>query len=341
MFFFLSVTGLLSLGSALVDGLVDGQISAESVDPATAVKLQYICQNGQAIGALYVGLIAWTLSLSKSTSLILTGVAWAAVAPFVLMSRRASSDRQRHCAVDERKHHEHESAKSDSGKPRVDRGVLSWLVHLVNTTAGLVTILSFAVCLSPSLDVFLFRQHVLKLTPSQQALVSVAGTFGWFFGTVVYKFYIAKGRSPEKALMLCLTVWPIMSLVTIAFAAFARTGAWALWFAMLEKVACEFGKAMTFMPTTVLQQLHTPQGYEGTAFTLMQSGGTFGMVLSRNLEWVLMGFYGVEPKLGSQGFDSLASVALATSAWRFGTAIIVALSVVPLLNRGSSWNRSE
>lgn len=37
-----------------------------------------------------------------------------------------------------------------------------------------------------------------------------------------------------------------------------------------------FGKALTFLPVTVLQQLNSPPGCEAAAFTLMQSGGTMG-----------------------------------------------------------------
>ena len=45
----LLATALVSLGSAVVDGLTDGMISAESTE-ATAAKLQSLCQTGHSIG---------------------------------------------------------------------------------------------------------------------------------------------------------------------------------------------------------------------------------------------------------------------------------------------------
>ena len=45
----LLATALVSLGSAVVDGLTDGMISAESTE-ATAAKLQSLCQTGRSIG---------------------------------------------------------------------------------------------------------------------------------------------------------------------------------------------------------------------------------------------------------------------------------------------------
>jgi hypothetical protein len=45
----LFATALVSLGSAVVDGLTDGLISAESTE-ASAVELQSLCQTGHSIG---------------------------------------------------------------------------------------------------------------------------------------------------------------------------------------------------------------------------------------------------------------------------------------------------
>ena len=49
----LLATGLVSLGSALVDGLTDGRIAAES-DEQSGVRLQALCQAGHGLGALAV-----------------------------------------------------------------------------------------------------------------------------------------------------------------------------------------------------------------------------------------------------------------------------------------------
>ena len=71
--------------------------------------------------------------------------------------------------------------------------------------------------------------------------------------------------------------------------------------ALVENALNEFGKALTFLPAawpsvcgrhepqvTVLQQLHAPEGAEGTVFSLLQAAGTLGSLLGRNLEWQLL-----------------------------------------------------
>merc|ERR1711861_36788 len=83
------------------------------------------------------------------------------------------------------------------------------------------------------------------------------------------------------------------------------------------------------MPSTVLMQLHAPAGCESTAFTLMQWSGTIGQVLSRNLEYALMAWYGVVPKHGSAGFGGFAHVAAITAAWRICTALLLYVVVIP------------
>lgn len=51
-------TALLSVASALVDGLTDGRIAVESAESAesadAAAQLQRLCQTGHSLGALLV-----------------------------------------------------------------------------------------------------------------------------------------------------------------------------------------------------------------------------------------------------------------------------------------------
>lgn len=318
---FLVCTGFVSLGSAMVDGLVDGRMAAEGgSDPEKASRLQYICQIGQTIGSLYVGLIAWTLGLSRVSSVCLTAAGWAAAGACIQFGPPAHN-----------RHQEQDEALSAVGLSTL---VGTWhdLASLASRTILLVAFVTFVVCLSPSLDTFLFRQHVVGILDSQQPLMSVAGTFGWFLGTTFYKMYISKGRSPEDALRMSLLIWPFSSLVTVLFVlSSSGPSAFVLCFAFVERASCEFGKALTFFPTKVLHQLHASRGCEGTACTLMEAGGTIGMVLARNLEWIFMGWYGVDPKSGARGFDTFWCVCLAALAWRVGTALATAFLLAPVL----------
>ena len=315
---FLLCTGLVSLCSAAVDGLVDGRISAESTDSEKAARLQYLCQTGQTLGALYVGGATWAFALSKRTSLLLTAGLWVAVAPVTIWA--AGLDRGTSAAA--------AAAKAPFS---MRQGVVGTAGALANRAVLLVAVLGFVVCLSPALDTFLFRKYVLGLADAQQPLVSVAGTCGWFLGTSAYKWGIAKGRTPEDALRVCLCAWPLSSMATAAFAALALPGPYVLWLAMLEEACREFGKAMTFMPTTVLQQLHSPKGCEGTAFTVMQSAGIAGMVLSRNLEWAMMDWVAVDPQLHAAGFRHFPLACVAALLWRLCTAVAVVVILVPVL----------
>eukprot|EP00927_Polykrikos_kofoidii_P032593 TRINITY_DN27715_c0_g1_i1.p2 TRINITY_DN27715_c0_g1~~TRINITY_DN27715_c0_g1_i1.p2 ORF type:complete len:103 (-),score=21.78 TRINITY_DN27715_c0_g1_i1:117-425(-) len=86
-------------------------------------------------------------------------------------------------------------------------------------------------------------------------------------------------------------------------------------------------KAVTFMVCTVLMQLHATRGREGTAFAVMQWSGTVGQVLSRNVEFALMGWVGTSVTLG---FDTFWQAAAASAFWRIITAVVL-LAVLPLV----------
>lgn len=273
----LFATALVSLGSAVVDGLTDGLISAESTE-ASAVELQSLCQTGHSIGALLVGIAAWVFTLPDWLALTCTALAWAVIAPFALNAHIVT-----------------EKAK----KPALS---LSTLV--LQGDAALVSILGFAVCLAPPADVFLYRKHVLGLQGFQQPIISIAGTVGWFLCTVIYRKQISAERRATDTLRLCLKLWPVPLVAKILI--LRPPEMLVLPAALLENAANEFGKALTFLPVTVLQQLHAPAGCEGSAFTLMQAGGTLGMVVGRNLEWQLLHWCGVDMQLGADGFTNFS-----------------------------------
>ncbi|CAJ1377625.1 unnamed protein product, partial [Effrenium voratum] len=233
----LMATAMVSLGSAVVDGLTDGLIAAESTE-TSAAKLQSLCQSGHSIGALFVGIAAWIFAMPSYVALGLTAVAWGAVAPFALQAGPAPS-----------------------------RGTFEMRPEVL-----LLALLGFLVCLVPPADSFLYRQHVLGIASFQQPVVSIAGTVGWFACTAMFR-NLSENRSPEGALRLCLKLWPLPLLAKLLLLA---PKPWAMAAALLENAASEFGKALTFLPVTVLQQLNSPPGCEAAAFTLMQSGGTMG-----------------------------------------------------------------
>lgn len=311
---FLLCTGLVSLGSAVVDGLVDGRVAEESRDGESAAASRYLCECGTFVGSIFVGVCAWLLSLGHAPMLILTAVAWAAVAPCVLLLDRTASS---------------STKAGSSGKAVEATGEplrLSSLLSLLNGAVGWVSLLAFVSCLSPTLDFFLFRQQAMGLSASQQSLVSMAGALGWWLGTSSYRHRIAVGRPVHVALRTCLLWWPASALLQVAIAALVvnasitSTTTFAVPLAMAEKMASEFCKALTYMPCTVLMQLHSPPGYESTAFTLMQWSGTVGQVLGRNLEYLLMGAFGVSP---TAGFASFWRVAAAAAVWRPVTAVLL------------------
>merc|ERR1719265_1315419 len=72
----------------------------------------------------------------------------------------------------------------------VPGATFSSLLSLANGAVGFVAIFAFFSCLSPKLDFYMFRQHVLGLSASQQALISMAGSFGWWLGASAYKHRI-------------------------------------------------------------------------------------------------------------------------------------------------------
>jgi hypothetical protein len=111
--------------------------------------------------------------------------------------------------------------------------------------------------------------------------------------------------------------------------------------ALLENAANEFGKALTFLPVTVLQQLHAPAGCEGSAFTLMQAGGTLGMVVGRNLEWQLLHWCGVDMQLGADGFTNFSVLLVIVGAWRVLTASGLCFILLPLLDATSEKKSSQ
>eukprot|EP00434_Breviolum_minutum_P017384 symbB.v1.2.015351.t1/scaffold1140.1/size135646/2 len=305
----LLATALVSLGSAVVDGLTDGMISAESTE-ATAAKLQSLCQTGHSIGALCVGIAAWALTMPDWLALTCTAFAWAVIAPVVMRTpvpvEKATSKKQ-----------------------------MTSLPNLfLQRDAALVTILGFAVCLAPPADVFLYRQHVLGLEGFQQPIISIAGTIGWFSCTLIYRKKISAGRTATNTLRLCLKLWlvPLLAKALIL----SPTKVLVLPAALLENAANEFGKALTFLPVTVLQQLHTPAGCEGSAFTLMQAGGTLGTVIGRNFEWQLLRWCRVDMSLGAAGFSNFSAVLVVAGVWRATTALVLCLVLLPRLDAHSA-----
>eukprot|EP00929_Paragymnodinium_shiwhaense_P021739 TRINITY_DN14102_c0_g1_i3.p1 TRINITY_DN14102_c0_g1~~TRINITY_DN14102_c0_g1_i3.p1 ORF type:complete len:265 (+),score=35.36 TRINITY_DN14102_c0_g1_i3:283-1077(+) len=188
-------------------------------------------------------------------------------------------------------------------------------------------ILAFTICLSPTLDFFLFRQNALGWTASQQTFVSLAGSMGWFLGTTVYRHLFAPGRTARESLRMCLMIWPIAACFSTFVAASAMPGAIST-FALVsaEKAAAEFCKALTFMPCTVMMQLHAPKGSESSAFTVMQLGGTLGSVIARNIEFYFTALAGVSP---TTGYDYFWQAAGLSAIWRIITAVMV-LVVLPL-----------
>ncbi|CAJ1345444.1 unnamed protein product, partial [Effrenium voratum] len=286
----LMATAMVSLGSAVVDGLTDGLIAAESTE-TSAAKLQSLCQSGHSIGALFVGIAAWIFAMPSYVALGLTAVAWGAVAPFALQAGPAPS-----------------------------RGTFEMRPEVL-----LLALLGFLVCLVPPADSFLYRQHVLGIASFQQPVVSIAGTVGWFACTAMFR-NLSENRSPEGALRLCLKLWPLPLLAKLLLLLAPKP--WAMAAALLENAASEFGKALTFLPVTVLQQLNSPPGCEAAAFTLMQSGGTMGMVLGRNMEWQLLQWCGVDTALGAAGFAGYPRVVLVAAVWR----VLTALAVLPILS---------
>eukprot|EP00435_Cladocopium_sp_Y103_P006042 s4991_g1.t4 len=308
----LFATALVSLGSAVVDGLTDGLISAESTE-ASAVELQSLCQTGHSIGALLVGIAAWVLTLPDWLALTCTALAWAVIAPFALKALIVT-----------------EKAKKQASS-------LSTLV--LQRDAALVSIVGFAVCLAPPGDVFLYRKHVLGLQGFQQPIISIAGTVGWFLCTVIYRKQISAGRRATDSLRLCLKLWavPLVAKTLIL----RPPEMLVLPAALLENAAHEFGKALTFLPVTVLQQLHAPAGCEGSAFTLMQAGGTLGMVFGRNLEWQLLRWCGVDMQLGADGFTNFSVLLAIVGAWRVLTASGLCFILLPLLDETSEKKSSQ
>ena len=185
-----------------------------------------------------------------------------------------------------------------------------------------------------SAKVFLYRQHVLGLEGFQQPIISIAGTIGWFSCTLIYRKKISAGRCATNTLRLCLKLWlvPLLAKALIL----RPTKVLVLPAALLENAANEFGKALTFLPVTVLQQLHTPAGCEGSAFTLMQAGGTLGTVIGRNFEWQLLRWCGVDMSLGAAGFSNFSVVLVVAGVWRATTALVLCLVLLPRLDAHSA-----
>lgn len=179
---------------------------------------------------------------------------------------------------------------------------------------------------------FLYRQHVLGLQGFQQPIISIAGTVGWFLCTLIYR-KLSAGRCATDALRLCLKLWALPLFFKILI--LRPPELLILPAALLENAANEFGKALTFLPVTVLQQLHAPAGCEGSAFTLMQAGGTVGVVLGRNFEWQLLHWCGVEMRLGAVGFANFPTLLLIAAAWRVLTATALYFFLLPRLDRKS------
>ncbi|CAE8655217.1 unnamed protein product, partial [Polarella glacialis] len=320
---FLLCTALVSLSSAVVDGLIDGRVAEESFDADSAASCRYLCEVGQITGGLLLGAAAWLLSLGSWEALFMTSASWLAVVPCILASMPKKGKQLVVDPADD---------KPDADSPKKGES-LSGLKSMANRSVALVSAFAFTACLSPSLDFFLFRQHVLLLSASQQSLVSVAGSCGWFLGTSVYRHKIAPGRPAHAALRACLLLWPCGALASVAVALLAKPGPSGFWLAIAQHALAEFCKAMTFMPSTVLMQLHAARGCEGTAFTLMQWSGTIGQVLSRNLEYAFMAYFSVQPGLGSTGFEGFVFVAAASALWRLVTALLLHISISPGLER--------
>mmetsp|Transcript_14938 Transcript_14938/g.43089 ORF Transcript_14938/g.43089 Transcript_14938/m.43089 type:complete len:460 (-) Transcript_14938:59-1438(-) len=330
---FLLCTALVSLGSAIVDGLVDGRVAEESVDSEAAAQCRFLCECGSITGGLLVGLIAWAAALGQRVLLLLTALAWAAVAPLIVVGDAhfgASAPRSPHKGAAH-----HATADKDYSASGV-----SWR-SLFTGRMAIVSALSFVVCLCPTLDFFLFRQHRLGLTASEQSLVSVLGSCGWFLGVAAYRNRIAHGRSARGALQICLMLWPLGGCLSVVAAAAAGPGTLGLMWACAEKVGMEFCKALTFMPCMVLMQLACPSGCASTAFTLMQCSGTVGCVLARNLEFACMAALGVDPKAGAGGFERFTLVAALCLGWRLGTVTMLCAFIVPKLTSDSSAEGAE
>ncbi|CAK9038316.1 unnamed protein product [Durusdinium trenchii] len=295
-------TALLSVASALVDGLTDGRIAVESAESAesadAAAQLQRLCQTGHSLGALLVGFSAWLFSFSDCFTLAFTSLAWASIAPFALSASHTSR----------------KVAKHSRPAPT------TWWTP----PTLVVSALSFAVCVAPPADLFLYRQHVLGLQNFHQPIVSIAGTVGWFTCTLLYRNISGVDRgaggadaahAPSvSALRRCLRWWPFPMLAKV-FILLAPSTAFQLPLVLLESAAHEFGKALTFLPVTVLQQLHAVEGSEGSCFSLMQAAGTLGMVLGRNLEWQLLYICGVDLGHGAEGFRNFPALLLVALLW--------------------------
>lgn len=313
-----------SLGSAVVDGLVDGRVAEASDNGERAAECRYFCECGSVAGGLLVGCVAYGLALPQSALLGLTAAAWAGLGPLVLLQGGT------HQSMDEYEDQARLGSPNQADGQLLTTGPARFSALLSRQTV-IVSALSFAVCLTPALDFFLFRQHRLGLTASQQSLMAVLGSIGWFGGTAFYRHFVAKRFAVQEALRLCLGLWPVGGLLAVYVAAHATHGPMVMWWAGIEKLGHEFCKALTFMPCTVLMQLHAPAGCESTAFTLMQCSGTVGQVLSRNLEYWLMRRFGVDPTLGSPGFGGFMSLAVAVAVWRVATAFILCVTAVPFL----------
>ncbi|CAK9080083.1 unnamed protein product [Durusdinium trenchii] len=313
-------TALLSVASALVDGLTDGRIAVESAESAesadAAAQLQRLCQTGHSLGALLVGFSAWLFSFSDCFTLAFTSLAWASIAPFALSASHTSR----------------KVAKHSRPAPT------TWWTP----PTLVVSALSFAVCVAPPADLFLYRQHVLGLQNFHQPIVSIAGTVGWFTCTLLYRNISGVDRgaggadaahAPSvSALRRCLRWWPFPMLAKV-FILLAPSTAFQLPLVLLESAAHEFGKALTFLPVTVLQQLHAVEGSEGSCFSLMQAAGTLGMVLGRNLEWQLLYICGVDLGHGAEGFRNFPALLLVALLWRLLTVLALMKLLIPLLER--------
>ena len=135
--------------------------------------------------------MAWLFILPDGLALLLTAGAWLTV-PLTLSSAPVA-------------------VRARGGRP-----------HGMAMVAGL----SFAVCLAPPGDVFLYRQHVLGalarsqtgrhrgLQSFQQPLISIAGTAGWLTCTMLYRRFAGAG-----ALRSCLLLWPCALLGKAGYSA--------------------------------------------------------------------------------------------------------------------------
>ncbi|CAJ1424856.1 unnamed protein product [Effrenium voratum] len=201
-------TAMVSLGSAVVDGLTDGLIAAESTE-TSAAKLQSLCQSGHSIGALFVGIAAWIFAMPSYVALGLTAVAWGAVVLLLALLGFLV------CLVPPAVAGQH-SAMSHMPVPL-------WFVPLAFCRCG------------KAKDSFLYRQHVLGIASFQQPVVSIAGTVGWFACTAMFR-NLSENRSPEGALRLCLKLWPLPLLAKLLLLA---PKPWAMAAALLENAASE------------------------------------------------------------------------------------------------------